>query len=66
MIKMQSNFIQNYEKQLVESALESAVKSAVASTEKKVRQEVAHKMKKENYPPREILKITGVDITKDF
>lgn len=49
-----NNFLQNYEKKLVESAL------------CKRNREIAEKMKKGNYPPKEILKMTGVDITKDF
>lgn len=49
-IKMKSNFIQNYEKELVESA------------EEKTKQEIAEKMKKENYSAHEIQKITGVTI----
>ena len=57
-INMKSNFIQNYERELVESAVKSAVKSA----EEKTKQEIAEKMKKENYSPREIQKITGVTI----
>ena len=63
---MRSNFIQNYEKELVESAVksavESAVKSAVESTKKNTQKAIAERMKKEKYSPSEILKITGVNI----
>lgn len=49
-IKMKSNFIQNYEKKLVESAIDKRNK------------EIAEQMKKENYSAKEILKLTGVNI----
>lgn len=51
---MKSKFIQNYERNLVESAVESALNNRD--------QEIAEKMKKMNYPPSDILKITGINI----
>ena len=49
-MKMKSNFIQNYEKELIESA------------EEKTKQKIAKKMKKNNYSAKEIFNITGVNI----
>lgn len=57
-IKMKSKFIQNYERNLVESAVETAVET----TKKNIKEELAQEMKKRNYPPSEILTLTGVNI----
>lgn len=53
-IKMKSNFIQNYEKKLVETAVETALN--------KKDKELAEKMKKMNYPASDILTLTGINI----
>ena len=63
-IKMRSNFIQNYEKELVESAVEAAMESVVEAANKDVTEQIAERMRKEKYPPSEILKITGVNILR--
>lgn len=55
-IKMECNFIQNYEKELVESAVESAVE--------KRDNEIARKLVNLNMDAEDILIVTGVDVSK--
>ena len=57
-IKMKSNFIQEYERNLVESAAESAFESGREENSL----EIARKMKEKNFTRDVILDITGVDI----